>query len=117
MTRVGPDAKQRAAAYMRAYRAGSPDRMRRNRDLNAARSRALTALAVEYPYRFAELLDKECAAAGIPPSGLPAGRPRSQPRECAKDDCERPAYARGMCSMHYQRWQKASTVGAVRNTA
>ena len=37
-----------------------------------------------------------------------ANTSRPGPSQCSEDDCDRVATSRGMCSMHYRRWRKAS---------
>lgn len=50
-----------AREYARSYRARSPKYMERNSKRGAARSRAKTRLAKEYPARYLQLLDEELA--------------------------------------------------------
>lgn len=66
MTTSSAARKAAAAAKQREFRRNNPEAYRRDRDRNAARSRALERLADEYPERFAVLLGQE-----LPPLYLP----------------------------------------------
>ena len=70
---------RQSAEYMRDYRLRNPDVYNRGREARNAYRRALVTLKNLHPAQFAELLNRERAAIGMPPVGTlkPGRKPKA----------------------------------------